>query len=268
MSRWQRALVTGASRGIGHAFALELARHGTDLVVVARDTEALQALADELHGRHGVDVEVLPADLTDRDALARVEARLRDLQRPVDLLVNNAGTGSAGPFTDQDVEALTELLHVHVRATVRLTHAVLGPLVAAGRGGVINVASVTAFQPVPYTATYAAAKAFLRSFTQAVHEEVRGEGVRVLALCPGFTRTAIVADAGADESAIPGPLWSTPQEVVEAALNGLRRRRAVVVPGVANAAAAAASTRGPRVLARRVSGAIGRYVTRSGRRLP
>lgn len=253
-----RALVTGASRGIGKAFARRLATDGADLVLVARTAEALHDLAAELEDAHHVAVEVLPADLTDPDDLAAVVDRLTSVRDPIDLLVNNAGFGTAGAFADADIERETALIDLNVRTVVRLTHAALEAMLDAGGGAVINVSSITSFQPGPYGAAYAASKAFVRSFTEGLYEELRNDPVDVLALCPGFTRTEIFAHAGGDTTAVPGPLWMEPEGVVEAAFDALADGRAVCVPGTANRLFRVASRYTLPSVVRSVAGFVGR----------
>lgn len=228
------ALVTGASAGIGTAFAQQLAARGDDVVLVARDRDRLEQLALDLHAQHGVAVEVLAADLTDAAALASVEARLADLQRPIATVVNNAGFGTNGPFHELDRDTETREVALNVVALVRLTHAALGPMVARGSGGVLNVASIAGYQPTPGNATYGATKAFVNSFTQSVHEETRSSGVHVTVVCPGFTRTEFQVRAGIDSSKVPGFLWQSAEEVATGALGALDRNRAVYVPGALN----------------------------------
>lgn len=247
-ARWRRALVTGASAGIGRAFAERLAAAGTDLVVVARRREVLEALAADLEGRHGVAVEVLAADLTDPGQLARIEDRAADPGNPVDLLVNNAGAGASGPFHRASPRDSRAVFALNALAPLRLTHAVLPGMVDRGRGGVLNVSSLAGFQPVPYSAVYAATKAFLTSLTVAVRDEVAGTGVAVTALCPGFVRTDMFAEA-ADR--IPARLLLDPGEVATAGLAGLARGRPVVVPGAPYRAWAAAGRLLPRAVVRR-----------------
>src|SRR5438046_2540429 len=225
------ALVTGASSGIGTAFARRLAADGNDLVLVARNEARLKTLADELHTNHGAEADVLPADLTEPESLGTVEARVADPGAPIELLVNNAGYGTFGRFAELPVAVEDGLVRLNILALVRLTRAALPPMIARGGGAILNVSSVAGFQPGPYEASYAASKAFVTSFTEAVHEEVRGTGVRVMVLCPGFTRTEFQDRAGLDPARVPGPLWMDADRVVDVALNDLRNRDAVCVPG-------------------------------------
>lgn len=253
------ALVTGASSGIGAAFSAALAARGDDLVVVARRTDRLEALAAHLGAAHGTQVEVLPADLATDAGVAVVAERLTASDRPVDLLVNNAGVGSMGRFWDLPPEGETAQVMLNVVAPVRLTHAALGPMVARGRGGVINVSSLGAYQPVPFNATYGATKAFVSSFTNALHEELRGTGVRVMVLAPGFTRTEFQGESFGPTN-VPGLAWQSPDEVVATALRAYDRGRAVCITGAVNVVAAAAVSVLPASVSRRVSGAITRRI--------
>lgn len=233
--RFVRALVTGASAGIGAEMARELARRGTSLVLVARSEDRLQRLAEEIDTREGASTdttEVLVADLLDPADLRKVEQRLRDRDDPVDLLVNNAGVGQVGRFDELDVDGAQRQVELNVLAPVRLTHAAL-PLLEEVRGGLLNVSSIGGNQPVPRMATYAGTKAFLTSWTEALHEELRGTGVHVTALTPGFTQTEFAdrADAGGVAGRIPSFVWSDPRAVARAGLDGVMRGRAVVTPG-------------------------------------
>lgn len=256
-----RALVTGASSGIGEAIARELAGRGTDLVLVARSADRLEDLARELRDAHAVAVTCLPADLTDTADLERVASRLATDVEAVDLLVNNAGVGSVRPFAELEVAWAQTQVALNVGSLVRLTHAVLPRLLDAGHGGVLNVSSVAGFQPVPRMSVYAATKAFVTSFTESLHEEVRGRDVHVTALCPGFTRTDFVATADATQAAerLPAALWSQAEEVAVAGVDGVARGRAVVVPGGINQVASAISQLSPSAVSRRLIGeAFGR----------
>lgn len=223
------ALVTGATAGIGREFAHQLAARGFDLVIVARDTERLTRESEALRSRHGVAVEVLPADLTDREQLARVEERLADRERPVDLLVNNAGFGLKGRFLDNDVEEEQAMLDVLVTAVMRLSHAALGAMTARGHGGLVNVSSVAAFLP---RGTYSAAKSWVNSFGEWAHHEYARAGVVVTTLCPGFTRTEFHARMDVGRDSAPGFLWLDVEDLVSAALRDHERGRAFSVPGM------------------------------------
>jgi len=255
--QWQRALVTGASSGIGWAFAVQLAASGTDLVLVARRRDRLDELAARLRLDHGAEVEVLVADLTDDGDLEKVELRLADTTAPVDLLVNNAGFATSGKFADLPVNGEVAEIRLNVVAPVRLTRAALPAMIDQGHGGVVNVSSIAALQPLPHWATYAATKAYLTSFSEAVHEEVRQHGVVVLALMPGFTHTEFHGHVGVPPVGIPGPMWMDAEQVVKSALAALARRRASRVPGVLNRVVATVSRLTPRALSRRVIARVG-----------
>lgn len=253
-----RALVTGASSGIGRAMAKQLAERGADLIVVARSEDLLEELASEVRDQHGVTVEVLPADLTVAEELADVETRVRDLDRPVDLVVNNAAFGAFGRFDRIEVDRQTAMLELNVVALTRLSHAAASVMTARGGGAILNVSSLAAFQPVPTNATYAATKAYVNSFGEALHEELRGTGVHVTTLCPGFTRTnfAEVADVERSASRIPDVLWQSADEVAAAGLAGVARNKAIVVPGIGNRVGATVSTWLPNRVLRRTIGTV------------
>jgi short-subunit dehydrogenase len=232
MTRWNRALVTGASSGIGRALCERLAADGTRLVVVARDEQRLGQLA----ARVDVDCEILVADLADPAALVRVEDRLRDDEAgSIDLLVNNAGFGFYGPLHELDLEREAAVVDVNVVAVHRLAQVAAATMVArGGGGGILNVSSMSAFAPTPNNATYAATKAFVNALSEALHAELAEHHVHVTALCPGFTRTEFQARADLDASSIPDRLWQDADEVAAAGLWGIDQNRAVVVPGVLN----------------------------------
>ncbi len=224
------ALVTGASTGIGAGFARALAARGWDLVLVARDEARLHAVAADVAARFGAESEVLPADLVDTDALARVEARLEDPERPIDLLVNNAGLGRQGPFAEVSRDRHDYLVRLNVLALMRLSHAALGPMIERGHGGLINVSSLAWISPTPGTATYGASKAFVTSLTEALHEEARGTGVRVMAFCPGFVRTEFHERGDWDKLEWKF-MWMQPDPVAEAGLVDFDRGLVVSSPG-------------------------------------
>jgi uncharacterized protein len=253
-TRIERALVTGASAGIGEEFARQLADRGVPLTLVARRRDRLEALASELD----VEVEVLPADLLDPAGLASVEARLASPDAPIDLLVNNAGFGLYGDHADLAVERQQAMIELNVLALTRLARAALDQQVARGVGGVINVGSTAGFQPNPHGAVYGATKAYVRSFTEAVAEELRGTPVHVMLLAPGFTDTEFQAIAGVADGAVPDAARMTAGPVVSAALRDFARDRVVCVPGAANALAAAGSDVSPSAVSRRISGLVHR----------
>ena len=222
------ALVTGASAGIGRAFAERLAREGSDLVLVARDRARLEELATALRDRHGVAVEVLVADLSDRAATARVCDRLADEVRPVDLLVNNAGFGLSRPFLDNDLAQEEAGLDVMVRAVLLTCHAAGRAMRARGHGGIINVSSVASFIA---NGTYSAEKSFVTVFSEALAGELAGTGVTVTALCPGFTRTEFHERARIAISSLPSSLWLDADVVVAQALRDMAAGKVISVPG-------------------------------------
>lgn len=243
------ALITGASSGIGAAYARQLAARGYDLVLVARRLERLESLAAELAAGYGVRAEALQADLADPAGLQRVEARIASLGavqesalyvgEPPLLVVNNAGFGTAGHFADISPDRQTEMIALHVTAPVRICRAVLPSMIALGQGAIINVASMAAFVPLPGSVIYCATKASLVSFSEALQIELKGTGIRVQALCPGLTRTEFHGQremVGYAPRPVPRFLWSTPESVVTASLKALGRGGVICVPGPMNRA--------------------------------
>ena len=221
------ALVTGATVGIGASFARQLAGRGYDLVLVARDAARLESSATQLRS-YGVRVEVLPADLASDEGCARVEWRCGE---GLDLLVNNAGLGTKGAFHEVDRDEEEHMLRLNVRAVMRLTHAALPPMIEQGSGAIVNVSSVAGFSPGGRAATYSASKAWVTNFSESLHMQYAGSGVRVLALAPGFTRTEFHDRAEMDVSGIPERLWLDADDVVRTALSDLDRGRSLSVPG-------------------------------------
>ncbi|WP_457207089.1 SDR family NAD(P)-dependent oxidoreductase [Nocardioides sp. P5_C9_2] len=220
------ALVTGATAGIGLEFARQLAGQGHDLVLVARDEARLESVAATIRTEEGVGVEVLRADLVDAADLARVEARVADRERPIDLLVNNAGFGLKKRFLDNPVEDEVAMLQVLVTAVLRLSHAALGAMTERGHGGIINVSSVAAFLP---RGSYSAAKAWVNSFSEWAAHEYRDAGVTVTALCPGFTKTEFHERMQVTRG--DSFMWLDASFLVEKALADHARGRVFSVPG-------------------------------------
>jgi short-subunit dehydrogenase len=251
---YRRALITGASAGLGAAYAEELAKLGCNVVLVARSADRLKALAEKLSNHYSIEATVVPADLTDRGGQQRIEEILAK-DDTLDLLVNNAGFGTLGRFADLDLESEMAELELNVTAVVRLTHAALKPMLRRGRGAIINVASLAAYQPAPYNATYGATKAYLKSFTESLAEELRGSAVRVQVLCPGFTRTEFQERAGLDARRVPTFAWMSAEAVVRSSLEALARGTVVCVPGGLNWTMAGVTRTIPEGLLRRFMGA-------------
>jgi short-subunit dehydrogenase len=261
------AVVTGASAGIGEAFARALARDGFDLLLVARRRRPLERLARELAAAHGGAAEALPTDLTRAGPLRALEARLERAAR-LELLVNDAGRGEFGRLWESPRDALDAELRLNALALLRLAHAALRPMLRRRRGAIVNVSSTASFVPCPHYAVYGATKAFVNSLSEALHEELRGSGVRVQALCPGLTQTEIFDRAGVDVSALPKRLWMTPEAVVEASLAALERDEVICVPGLGNRTLASLVQLLPHAATGRLSGAISRRLVRKARRGP
>jgi uncharacterized protein len=221
------ALVTGPTSGIGRVFARRLAERGYDLVLVARDEARLKELADELATSYAVTCDVLVADLVDREQCRRVENRLADGRPPVDLLVNNAGFGLKRKFLDNSVEEEQAHLDILVTVPMRLTHAALRQMTARHTGGIINVSSVAGTQP---RGSYSAAKAYLNRFGEWASYEYGRQGVRIMTLLPGFTRTEFHQRMDVGRDAVPKPLWLDAERVVDEALRDFDAGKARSVP--------------------------------------
>lgn len=244
------ALITGASSGLGEEFAWQLAERGHGVVLVARREERLVRLAHELTQIAGVPAEVLPADLATATGRAAVAARLRQVERPVGLLVNNAGFGLGQPFVGGALARERQGLEVMVAAVLELSHAAVEAMVPRGRGAILNVSSMTASTAM---GTYAAHKAWVRSFTEGLAEELRGTGVSASAVLPGLVRTEFHETANMHISAAPAWTWLTAQRVVAASLRAVARRQVLVTPSVPYKALAGVLRVAPRRLVRRLS---------------
>lgn len=253
---WNTALVTGASSGIGREFALQLARQRTNLVLVARSKQQLEELAAQLRAG-GVDVEVLAADLTDPRDLDRVARRLQDSAAPVDLLVNNAGAGTIGPLAQLPLERELEIVRLNTEALLYLSRVAAEVMMSRGNGAILNMASLAGYGPIPYFAVYSATKAFALNVTLALREELRGTGVSVTAIAPGFVDTDFVEKAGVSDPPLRR-LWADPARVARAGLQGAARGQAVVLPGLPVRATSVVSQVLPPAVLSRVSGLIAR----------
>ena len=252
--KWDRALVTGASTGIGKAMVQELARQGTDLVLVARNTDRLERIAGSLE----VSAEVLPADLTDPEQLEAVARRCAAATDPIDLLVNNAGIWSFGALTGPAGEVAEEMVALNVAAVVSLSRAAAGRMVTNGRGSILNISSIAGSQPLPHEAVYAASKAFVTVFGQGLHEELRDTGVTVTTVTPGLTRSELHARAGQQRqiSRAPGWLWMEAEQVAHLALKAASLRKIVYVPGLGYRIASSLAEVMPRTVNRKMASLI------------
>ncbi len=253
------ALITGASSGIGLALAEALARRGQALILVARQREALESIACELAQRFGVEVLFLTCNLAEPRQLTGLLQELEDSGHEIELLINNAGLGTSGPYIEQDWSREQHLIEVNVLALARLCHALGGRMAEQGGGQILNVASVAAFQPGAWMSNYGASKAYVLSLSEGLREELRSRGVKVSVLCPGPTRTAFFRVAGLRLGRLErGSLTMDPEQVAQLAVRGLERNQAIIVPGWRNALLARLHRLAPRWLARKAMAAVNR----------
>ncbi len=257
----RRALVSGASSGIGAAFAKRLAADRYDLTLVARNRERLESVASALRADHGAGVRVLPADLTKTVQLRKVE-RAIEADENLEILVNNAGFGTMGLFAELDAAVEEDEIRLNILALMRMTRAALPGMIRRHRGAIINVSSMAGLQPGPTTATYSATKAYVNAFSESIHEELKGSGVQIQVLCPGFTRTEFQQRANIDASALPDIAWMEAGDVVDASLAGLNRGDVVCVPGFLNRILAMTVSSIPRPVARVILGTAARQALR------
>ncbi|HYJ85339.1 MAG TPA: SDR family oxidoreductase [Pyrinomonadaceae bacterium] len=245
-------LITGASSGIGEVFARKLAARGRNVLLVARSEEKLITLCNELGRSNSIRAQHVTMDLSKPDSPARLfeEAEKRGLT--VDMLINNAGFGSFGDFTRLELERELNMIDLNVRSLVDLTYRFLAPMRQSKQGAIINVASTAGFQAVPFMATYAATKAFVLSFSEALWEENRPHGIKVMALCPGVTETNFFEAARGQKP--PARVSQSPEDVVETALRGLARGKSHIISGWSNRAMTEAERLAPRDLVTRIAG--------------
>lgn len=250
------ALITGASSGIGAAFARALAKDGYDVILVARRADRLQAIADELKATREMRAEVLPADLAAPGAASQVFQQVTERGLQVDLLVNNAGLGNHGAFLESGLDVHQKMIDLNISALTGLTHAFLPGMVARGEGGILNVASTAAFQSIPYMAVYAATKSYVLSFSEGLAEEVGPKGVKVVCLCPGPTESEFVGVAEFKTDMIHKVPMMTSESVVKEGLDALRAGRTVQVAGFMNTMQAIAPRFAPRSVVTKISGLL------------
>ena len=226
------ALITGASSGLGEVFARRLAERGYNLLLTARREERLNKLRDELEAKHSIAAEVFAADLAKAEDVERLAGRIDEMDS-LEMLVNNAGYGTAGNFAEVDIQGQADMIQVHVVAAVRLARAALPGMIARGTGAIVNVSSVAGFLTGGGSVTYCATKAYLTSFSQSLQVELKGTGVRVQALCPGFVYTGFHDTAALEtfsRSQIPKFLWMSADYVVDASLKTLEKNRPICIP--------------------------------------
>lgn len=261
------ALITGASSGIGRELALVFADNGYDLVIAARREQKLKALAQDVAAEHGgaCTVHVVPVDLVKAKGPGRLIAAVRDLGISVDVLVNNAGVAESGLFHEQKAPKTLAMVNLNVRALTELTLAFARTMTKQGAGRILNVASIVAFQPVPSMAVYSASKAYVLSLTESVSEELKGTGVSISALCPGLTRTEMVADVSVAEN-VPQLLMSDPREVAEQGYRACMRGEVIEIPGILNQAFVGWTQTQPRWAYRLLSGLAARTSINWGER--
>ena len=248
-------IITGASSGLGEVFADRFARAKNNLVLVARREEKLAALKQKLEREHGVSVEVLPADLSQADAAPVLFEEVQRRGIEIHGVVNNAGFGWNGTFSDQEMASLESLINVNLVSLTKLTRLFLPAMITRNEGLILNVSSTGAFQPVPHFAVYAALKAYVYSFTLALAEELKKTKVRVFCLCPGATRTGFQEAAGQTNPKSVGG-WQTSEEVVDFAMRRLRGRKSFGIPGLNNRFAAFMNRLVPAKVATRISGRL------------
>jgi hypothetical protein len=261
MTTRHTALITGASAGIGRELARVFAAHGHDLVIVARSVDRLQSLADELRAEHECKVRVVPRDLLDRGAPQEVFATLAAEQVRIDILVNDAGVLELGAFAEMELWDIERIIDLNARVLTSMTRVFLPAMLERGRGRILNMASVAAFQPVPSLAVYAATKAFVMSLTESLSEELAGTGVSVTTVCPGLTSTEMTSKAKSNNpnaALFPDFLMADPHDVAEAAYRACMAGRVIEVPGLTNRVLTDWSRLQPRWVTRMIGGVVGR----------
>ena len=247
------ALITGASAGIGEALAREFAKNGHDLILVARSADKLKKLAVELGKAHSIRAIALPCDLGTTDAAEKLHAQASRRGLVVDILINNAGVLHEGPFWETKLDAHQQLLQLNIGALIALTHLFVPGMIERKHGRILNLASTSAFQPIPYLSTYAASKAFVLSFSEALNIELKGKGVKVTALCPGFTETEMIAKTGGKSMNVPFVRNLTADEVAREGYAACAAGKSLYINGASNRAMIALSQLQPRWIQRRVT---------------
>ena len=252
-------LVTGASEGIGRSFAEVFASHKHDLVLVARNQDKLDQVAAQIRDKYSCQVMVLPMDLVTHNAPEQLFHQLAEQQIKVDVLVNNAGVMQVEPFCSSDVETANNLLDLNIRALVNMTRLFSGPMLARGKGHIINVGSIASFMPTPQFCVYGASKAFVLSFSEGLSQELMGSGVSVTCVCPGFTRTNMLSHGHGVEKYIPSFLKADPDKLAHQAYKAANKGDVVFLDSLANKALVQWASHYPRWIVRGVNGLLGRF---------
>ncbi len=257
-------LITGASSGIGESLAREAARRKHDIVLVARRKDKLEEIADELSKRFNIHAEIVVADLTDQNDIKKVEKRIT--KNDIDVLINNAGFGSAGPFAELNIENELNEIDLNVRALVQLSYSGVKSMLERDIGTIVNISSLASYMPMTGNAVYGATKAFVTSFSHALREELGETGINVMVVCPGMTSTEFFERSkwkdATKKSPYPNFMWQTSQQVAELIFSGIDKQRTVVVPGLANKFAAAIASSLPGSVTRKITALVAK-----GRRL-
>jgi short-subunit dehydrogenase len=259
MPELKTVLISGASEGIGRCFAEVFARQGHDLILVARNQQKLEQLADELRTSHGAKVHVLSVDLIPADAPSLLFERLAEMHLSVDILVNNAGMMLVEKLYQSDSLAINNIMQLNVQSLVNMTHLFLAPMVGRGRGKILNVGSVASFMPTPNFSIYGASKAFVLSFSEGISEELKGTGVTVTCVCPGITETQMVGHAQGVEKYIPGFMKADPMTLAKDAYKACMKGEVVYVDKLVNKALVQWARHYPRWMVRGVNGLFSKF---------
>ncbi|WCL49880.1 SDR family NAD(P)-dependent oxidoreductase [Leptospira sp. GIMC2001] len=251
----KKAYITGASSGIGREFALQL-MNSYDLVLIARNPDQLKLLASEIQKLNDLcKVQIESLDLTKYEDLSKASNLIaNDLS--LGILINNAGFGTVGEFATLDIEKEQNQIHLNINALVQLTHSALNNFKSQKSGSIVNVASIAGYLPAPFSATYAATKAFVCSFTESIHEEAKQYGIHIQSLCPGLTHSDFHQRAGIDKSSFPNIMWMKAEDVVKESLKSIKKNQAVCIPGAVNQTAVGLMAMVPTGLTRRIAGQL------------
>lgn len=259
MQNFKTVLITGASEGIGRCFAQTFANHGHDLILVARNEEKLALLAAELKGLHNIEVTTIPMDLIPVDAAEKLFFEVAKRELSVDILVNNAGMMQVEPFCSSDMHKMNNVVQLNIQSLVNLSRLFSGPMISKAKGKIINVGSIASFMPTPNFSVYGATKAFVLSFSEGLSQELKGSGVTVTCVCPGFTKTNMLDEGGGLEKILPTFLKADPSELAEQTYQAAAKGEVVFLDSLANKALVQWATHYPRWIVRGINGLLSRF---------